>query len=301
MNAAVVKLADLVSPKIISSVQDLDLVARWVVEGFINGLHRSPYVGFSVDFASHREYIAGDDLRHLNWKIYGRHDRLYIKQYDADTNVDVHLVVDISGSMTVGDGSQEKRRYAVVLAASLGHLASRQRDAVGLTLFADTIVEKFNARGTSDHLLQILNALAQPRTAPKAKTPSVLHEAAEMIPRRGLVVLISDLYYDSPDLLEALDHFRHFGHDVLVFHILAPIERSMPIDGSVKIVDAETGEEIETLAHEIRDSYAQAVHRWIDETHKECSARDIDYVCITTDCPTESALFDYFVKRSQLF
>lgn len=301
MTAAMVKVADLVSPKIISSVHDLDLVARWVVEGFINGLHRSPFVGFSVDFASHREYIAGDDLRHLNWKIYGRHDRLYIKQYDADTNVDMHLVVDISGSMSIGDGAHDKLRYAVVLAASLAHLASRQRDAVGLTLFADTIIEKFNARGTSDHLLQILCALAQPRSNPKAKSPTVLHEAAELIPRRGLVVLISDLYYDSPELLEALDHFRHFGHDVLVFHILAPIEKSMPIDGAVKIVDAETGEEIETLAHEIRDSYSQAVNRWIDETHTACSARNIDYVCITTDCPVESALLDYFVKRSQLF
>lgn len=294
-------IGELVSPKIISSVQDMDLVARWVVEGFINGLHRSPYIGFSVDFASHRDYIAGDDLRHLNWKIYGRHDRLYIKQYDAETNVDVHLVVDVSGSMSVGDGIQSKLRYASVLAASLAHLASRQRDAVGLTLFADTIVEKFNARSSSDHLLQILHALVQPRNNSKAKTPSVLHEVAELIPRRGLVVLISDLFYESPELFQAMDHFRHFGHDVLVFQILAPIEKSMPVDGAIRLVDAETGEEIETLAHEIRENYTQAVDRWIDEIHTGCSARDVDHVCITTDRPLESALLDYFVKRSQLF
>ncbi len=301
MTAPLVKLSELASPKLISSVQDLDLVARWIVEGFVNGLHRSPYVGFSVDFASHREYMAGDDLRHLNWKLYGRHDRLYIKQYDAETNVDVHLVLDISGSMKVGDGNEQKMRYAVLLCACLAHLASRQRDAVGLTLFADTVLEKLSARGSADHLLQILASLAQPRAYPRAKSPQVLHEAAELIPRRGLVILVSDLYYEPSELLASLDHFRHFGHDVLVFQVLSPLERSMPIDGAVKLVDAETGEELETLAHEIRDSYTQAVEKWIDEIHTGCLARDVDHVCLSTDQPLEVALMDYFTKRTHLF
>jgi uncharacterized protein (DUF58 family) len=296
-----VPIRELADPTLMTSVEDLDLVARWVVEGFLHGLHRSPYVGFSVDFASHREYMPGDDLRHLNWKLYGRHDRLYIKQYDAETNVDLHLVLDISGSMTVGDEAQRKLRYAILLCASLAHLATRQRDAVGLSLFADGVVEHLLARGNTDHLLLLMSVLAQERSNPPATSPLVLHEVAELMPRRGLVVVVSDLYYEPSELLSALDHFRHFGHDVLVFQVLSPVERQMPIDGAVKLVDAETGESLETLAHEIRDSFTAAVGAWIDEIHTGCQARDIDHVCLTTDQPLDVALMDYFVKRAQLF
>lgn len=311
ITAAPIPMRELADPKHLAAVEDLDLVARWVVEGFAHGLHRSPYVGFSVDFASHREYLPGDDLRHLNWKIYGRQDRLYIKQYDAETNVDLHLVLDVSGSMTVGEGqggerldserSVTKLRYASLLCACLAHLAAQQRDAVGLTLFADRVVEHFGARGNSDHILSLMSALAKKRNHPKADSPVVLHEIAELMPRRGLVVVISDLYFDPPALLSALDHFRHFGHDVVVFQVLAPLERKMPVDGSVKLVDVETGEALETTAHEIRDSFTAAVSRWLDELHLGCLARDIDHASVVTDEPLDQALMDYCTKRSQLF
>ena len=304
--AAPIPMRELADPKRLAAVEDLDLVARWVVEGFAHGLHRSPYVGFSVDFASHREYLPGDDLRHLNWKIYGRQDRLYIKQYDAETNVDLHLVLDVSGSMTVGEESTEagpvsKLRYASLVCACLAHLAAQQRDAVGLTLFADRVVEHFGARGNSDHILSLMSALAAKRNHPKADSPLVLHEIAELMPRRGLVVVISDLYFDPPALLSALDHFRHFGHDVVVFQVLAPLERKMPVDGAVKLVDVETGEAVETTAHEIRDSFTAAVGRWLDDLHIGCLARDIDHTSVVTDEPLERALMDYCTKRSQLF
>jgi uncharacterized protein (DUF58 family) len=299
--AAPVKIRELADPELLASVEDLEVVARWVVEGFLHGLHRSPYVGFTVDFASHREYIPGDDIRHLNWKVYGRQDRLYIKQYDAETNVDLHLVVDVSGSMTVGDGAVSKMRYAVLLAASLAHLAARQRDAVGLTVFTDRVVEHFPARAGSDHLMSLMSAMAAPRKHPRANSPRVLHEVAELMPRRGLVAIISDLFFDAPELLAALDHFRHFGHDVLVFHVLAPLERKMPVDGAVKLVDAETGEYLETVAHEIRDSYTTAVGRWLEELNTGCMARDIDHVNLVTDQPLDRALMDYCVRRAQLF
>ncbi|HTI51572.1 MAG TPA: DUF58 domain-containing protein [Planctomycetaceae bacterium] len=299
--AAPVKIRELADPKLLASVEDLQLVARWVVEGFMHGLHRSPYVGFSVDFASHREYIPGDDIRHLNWKVYGRQDRLYIKQYDAETNVDLHLVLDISGSMTIGDEDASKLRYAVLLCASLAHLAEQQRDAVGLTLFADRVVEHFRAKAGSDHLLSLLSALAAPRTHPRATSARVLHEIADLVPRRGLVVVISDLYFDTPELLSALDHFRHYGHDLLIFHVLAPLERRMPVDGAVKLVDVETGESLETMAHEIRASFTAAVGRWLDELHTACLARDIDHVNLVTDQPLDTALMDYCVRRSHLF
>jgi uncharacterized protein (DUF58 family) len=298
---APISIRDLADPKLMNSVEDLDFIARCVVEGVANGLHRSPYVGFSVDFASHREYSSGDDLRHLNWKLYGRHDRLYIKQYDAETNVDLHIVLDVSRSMTVGDDGLTKLRYASLLSASLARLASRQRDAVGLTLFADRVLEHYSARGHSDHLFQLMSALARQRPHPSAESPRVLHEVAELMPRRGLVVLISDLYYESVELFAALDHFIHFGHDVLLFQVLSPLERHMPIDGAVKLVDVETGTVLETLTHEIRDRFTLAVEKWIDEIHTGSQARDVEHVCITTDLPLELALANYFVKRALLF
>ena len=296
-----VPIREMLDPDRMLAVDDLELVARWVVEGFLHGLHRSPYVGFSVDFASHREYMPGDDLRHLNWKLFGRQDRLYIKQYDAETNVDLNLVLDVSGSMTIGDQAQEKLRYATLLSASIAHLAMHQRDAVGLSLFADRVQEHLHARGSTDHLLSVLSALARHRDHPPATSPLVLHEVAELIPRRGLVVLISDLYYEPSELLSALDHFRHFGHDLLLFQVLAPLERQMPIEGAIKLVDVETGESLETLAHEIRDGYTAAVTKWIDEIHTGCQAREIDHVCLTTDQSLESALMSYLMKRAELF
>lgn len=294
-------MAQLLDPRLLAGVDDLELVARWVVEGFLHGLHKSPYVGFSVDFASHREYVPGDDLRHLNWKLFGRHEKLYVKQYDAETNVDLHLVLDCSGSMTAGEGPLSKLRYATMLCAALAHLAARQRDAAGLVLFAEGVLEHYPARANADHRLSLLAALARPRPHPRSDSPRVLHEAAEMMPRRGLVAVVSDLYFDLRELLDALDHFRHFGHDVLVFQVLDPVEQRMPVDGPVKFIDSETGEPVETIAHEIRASFAAAVQAWQNELQEGCLARDIELVSLTTDQPLERALFDYFVKRSQMF
>jgi uncharacterized protein (DUF58 family) len=269
----------------------------------LHGLHRSPYVGFSVDFASHREYLPGDDLRHLNWKLYGRHDKLYIKQYDAETNVDLNLILDVSGSMTaaVREGSSSKARYASLLCAALAHLAARQRDAVGLTLFADRIIEHHRARGTSDHRLAIMSALSQPRSFPPADSAQVLHEVAELMPRRGMAILVSDLYYEPRELIEALDHFRHFGHDLLVFQVLDPVERRLEIDGPIRFIDLESGQRVETLAHEIRTNYQAAVDEWLGGLRHECLARDVEHAVLETDQPLDRALFEYLVRRSHLF
>lgn len=304
MNAVVAApFHELVDPREVAAVDDLELVARWVVEGFLHGLHRSPYVGFSVDFASHREYLPGDDLRHLNWKLFGRHDKLYIKQYDAETNVDLNLVLDVSGSMTANslERGSSKLRHAALTCAALAHLAARQRDAVGLTLFADRVIEHHRARGTTDHRLAIMSSLSQQRVHPRADSPRALHEAAELLPRRGLVILVSDLYYDLDELIGALDHFRHFGHDVLVFQVLDPVERRMNVEGTVRFIDQETGEQVETLAHEIRQSYTAAVDAWITDLHQKCQARDIEHVVLESDQALDVALFEYFVRRSHLF
>ncbi len=294
-------IRDLIAPSFLSQLEDLELVAQWVVEGFLHGLHRSPYVGFSVEFASHRQYLPGDDLRHLNWKLYGRHDKLYVKQYDAETNVDVHLVLDVSRSMTAGQDEVNKLHYGSMLCAALAYLAVRQRDAVGLTLFADRVLDHVQPRGNPDHRTEILQRVAQVREHPVAESPRALHEVAELMPRRGLVVVISDLYFDVEELLAALGHFRHYGHDVLLFHVLTPIEQGMNVDGAVRFRDLETGEQVTTQAHEIRKSFVEAVTRWMATLRQGCDGREVSYAPMRTETPLEAALNSYFCTRAQLF
>jgi uncharacterized protein (DUF58 family) len=256
-------------------------------------------VGFSVEFASHREYLPGDDLRHLNWKLYGRHEKLYVKQYDAETNLDCHLVVDVSASMGTHSGSLSKRRYGSALAAALAHLALRQRDAVGLTLFADQVLEHLKPRAKTNQLDQILTAIATYSRAPAASSALVLHEVAELMPRRGLVVVISDLFYPVDEVFAGLDHFRYQGHDLLIFQVLDPIELGMPLTGQLKFHDLETGEEVVTQGEEIRKAYEAALADWIDTLDDECRGRGIDRVTMATDEPLDRALYDYLVKRSE--
>ena len=249
------RLGDLIDPRLLARLDDLELIARTAVEGFLHGLHRSPYVGFSVEFASHREYLPGDDLRHLNWKLYGRNDKLYVKQYDAETNLDCHLVVDVSASMETASAGLSKRRYATMLAGALAHLALEQRDAVGAVLFADRVVAQVKPRARSAQLSEILAVLlTSPGTAATAAT-RVLHEVAELMPRRGLVVLVSDLFYAPAEIFSGLDHLRFLGHDVLVFHVLDPLEHRLPVAGQIRFHDLETGEELSTHVDDIRSAY----------------------------------------------
>jgi uncharacterized protein (DUF58 family) len=288
----------LIDPQLFAALEDLELVARTAVEGFLQGLHRSPYVGFSVEFASHREYLPGDDLRHLNWKLFGRQDKLYVKQYDAETNLDLHLLLDWSGSMTTRSGRLSKQRYAACLAAALAHLALKQRDAVGLTLFAGDVLEHLKPRAKPNQLDEVLHSLTGVALAARADRALVLHEVAELMPRRGLVVLISDLFYDPAEVLEGLDHFRFQGHDVLVFQVLDPLERWLPVDGSVRFHDLETGEELVTEADAIRPGYEAAVGRWLEGLEQGCRTREIERVVLTTDDPLARALSDYLARRA---
>lgn len=289
----------LIDPQFFATLEDLELIARTVVEGFLHGLHRSPYVGFSVEFASHREYLPGDDLRHLNWKVFGRQDKLYVKQYDAETNLDLHLLVDRSGSMTTASGPVSKQRYASCLAAALAHLALMQHDAVGLTLFADTILDHLKARAKSNQLDEVLDSLIRVQPKPRAESARVLHEVAELMPRRGLVVLISDLFYDPDDLFAGLDHFRFLGHDVLIFQVLDSIERRLPLEGAIRFQDLETGEELVTQAHDIRPAYEAAIHQWFQDLDQGCRGRELERVALTTDEPLDRALYDYLARRAQ--
>jgi uncharacterized protein (DUF58 family) len=288
-------------PAVLAKIDDLELIARTVVEGFLHGLHRSPYVGFSVEFASHREYRPGDDLRHLNWKLYARNDKLYVKQYDAETNLDCHLLVDVSGSMETKSAGVSKRRYATMLSAAIAHLALTQRDAVGLTLFADGVRAHLKPRARSKQLEDLITALAGSTGEPAAATATVLHEVAELMPRRGLVVLVSDLFFPTEDVFSGLDHLLFRGHDLIVFQLLDPLEQRLTVGGQVRFHDLETGEELTTQADLIRPLYEKALLDWQRELDDGLRGRSVDRVLVTTEQPLERVLFEYLTRRSQLF
>jgi uncharacterized protein (DUF58 family) len=300
MNAGFDRAArELIDPQFFATLEDLELIARTAVEGFLQGLHRSPYVGFSVEFASHREYLPGDDLRHLNWKLFGRQDRLYVKQYDAETNLDLHLLVDWSGSMTTRSAGVGKQRYAAMLTAALTHLALRQRDAVGLTLFAGGVLDHLRPRAKANQLDEVLQCLTRTPLRPRCESARVLHEIAELMPRRGLIVVVSDLFYDPAEVFGGLDHFRFLGHDVLVFHVLDPLERRLPLEGTVRFHDLETGREVVAQAQDVRVAYEAAVEQWVRELEEGCRMRDVELVALTSDEPLDRALYDYLARRAR--
>lgn len=292
---------ELVDPAFFSRLDHIELRARSIVEGFLHGLHRSPYVGFSVEFASHREFVPGDDLRHVNWKLYARTRRLYVKEYDAETNLNLYILLDISGSMECANTGCSKLKYGSALAAALAHLALKQHDAVGVTLFADSVVAHLAPRAKSHQLQEILHLIASTEIRPPSDVSRALHQAAELARHRGLVVIISDLFDDVSDIMKGLDHLRFQNHEVLIFHILDPWERDLPLEGNIRFRDLETGEELTTQAESVRESYQNAIGDWRKSLEKECRNRAVERVELTTDDPLDRALLDYLVQRAKSF
>ncbi|MDB5348451.1 MAG: hypothetical protein JWP89_6828 [Schlesneria sp.] len=290
----------LVDPAFFSRLDNLELRARGIVEGFLHGLHRSPFVGFSVEFASHREYAQGDDLRHVNWKLYARTKRLYVKEFDAETNMNLHLLVDISGSMECANKGHSKLSYATTLAAALAHLALKQHDAVGLTLFADEVVAHLEPRAKPHQLDEILAAISTTKARPKSDASRALHQAAELCQHRGMVVVISDFFDDREAITRGFDQLRYRQHEVLAFQIWDPWERNLPLDGNICFSDMETREEITTHADGIREKYLVAIDEWRSELARDCLKRGIDRVEMTTDDPLDKALLDYLVHRTKV-
>jgi uncharacterized protein (DUF58 family) len=292
---------ELVDPAFFSRLESIQLRARSIVEGFLHGLHRSPYVGFSVEFSSHREYVPGDDPRHVNWKVFARHRRLYVKQYDAETNMNVYLLLDVSGSMECANTGRSKLHYGSALAAALAHLALKQRDAVGLTLFADCVVSHLAPRAKPHQLDDILHVIAANRARPVSDASRALHEAAELATRRGMVVIISDLFDEIPAIMSGLEHLRFKNHEVLILHVLDPWERDLPLEGNIRFRDLETQETLTTQAEGIREQYQKAVHQWRTALDAECRNRAVDRIEMTTDDPLDQVLLDYLVKRSKSY
>jgi uncharacterized protein (DUF58 family) len=265
----------------------------------MHGLHRSPFVGFSVEFASHREYAQGDDLRHVNWKLFARQRRLYVKQFDAETNMNLYLLLDASGSMACRSKGISKYEYGAALAAALAHLALKQHDAVGLVLLADEVIAHLPPKARTHQLQEILRLIDSTTPRPATNSGRALQQAAEMCNHRGIVVILSDLFDDLDALMTAVERLRFRNHEVIVFHLWDPWERHLPLEGHYRFHDLETGEVLVTQAESVRADYLQAVEEWRAQLEIECRNRAIDRMELTTDEPLDRALLDYLVRRAR--
>jgi uncharacterized protein (DUF58 family) len=288
-------------PAVIARLGTLDLKARTIVEGFLSGLHRSPFKGFSVEFAEYRQYFPGDDLTTLDWKVYAKTDRHFVKKYEEETNLDCHILLDVSASM--GYASQEitKLQYGSYLAAALAYLMNRQRDAVGLIAFDDRIEQMLPARARPGHLTSVLVTLERLTLGTRTDVAKPLRDLAEAIHKRGLVVLISDLLDDPARVIEGLKHFRYRGTEVIVFHVLDPAEIAFPFDKAARFRDMETDEEVLAVPDAVRDQYVQAVTDLIERYKRELRVAGIDYVLLETSVPLEHGLMSYLFARRRSF
>ena len=279
----------------------MELRARLVVEGFITGLHKSPYHGFSVEFTEHRQYMPGDEIKHIDWKAYGKTDRFYIKQFEEETNLKSYLIVDASRSMDYASkGNLKKFEYASYVAAALSFLMIEQRDAVGLILFDEGVRVSLPPRATRSYLKEILKELESAQPAKKTGTSVSLNLIAEQIKRRGLVIVLSDLFDNPESVVTALKHFRHKGHEVVVMQILDPLERSFAFDGDAIFKDLETQEELMTQPWHIQKAYQQSMQEFLDFYKRQCRDNNIDYVLLDTSTPFDKALFEYLNKRKRM-
>jgi uncharacterized protein (DUF58 family) len=262
-------------------------------------LHRSPFVGFSVEFASHREYVQGDDLRHVNWKLFARQHRLYVKQFDAETNMNLYLVLDVSASMECRSQGVSKLEYGAALAAALSHLALKQHDAVGLILIADEVVAHLPPRARPHQLDEILRIIHNTKPRRTTSSARAFQQAAELCNHRGIVVVVSDLFDDLESLMKGMERLRFQQHEVVMFHLWDPWERDLPLDGHCRFHDLETGETLTTQTESIRESYLAAVNAWRSDLETQCRNRSVDRVELKTDQPLDQALLDYLVRRSK--
>jgi uncharacterized protein (DUF58 family) len=289
-------------PAVVARLAHLDVRARLVVEGFIAGMHRSPFHGFSVEFAEHRPYMPGDPLKNLDWKVWARSDRYLVKQYTEETNLRCHLLLDLSGSMGFRSAraSMSKLDYARSLSAALAYLMLQQQDAVGAMLFADKPLAYVPPRAVRSHLDVVLRTLQSAEPHGRTHLGPVLHELAERIKRRGLVVLCSDLMDRPDEILHGLQHFRHRHHEVVVFHVLDPDEIDFPYSDTATFVDLESGERLTTEPWEIARRYRERFAAWTDRYRRQCREQRIDYVQLDTRTPFDQALLAYLEKRARL-
>jgi uncharacterized protein (DUF58 family) len=284
-------------PEAIRRIARLDLRARHVVEGFLSGMHRSPYFGQSVEFLQHREYVMGDDLRHVDWKVWARQDRLTVKQYEEETNLRCTFLVDVSSSMQYGRGALNKYEYASTLAASLAFLVLRQQDAVGCVAFDEKIRQRVPLRSKRNHLLAICDALAASEPRDKTDMYGILTGVAETYPRRGMMVLVSDLLTDQDKLFKGLKLLRQRGHDVMVLHVMDDDELDFPFAGPTRFEGLESPDFLNCNPRALRDGYLEALNAWLAQIRRQCANNTIDYALVRTSDPLDAALATFLSKR----
>ena len=287
-------------PEAVSKLANMNLVARLVVEGFITGLHRSPYHGFSVEFAEYRQYMPGDDIRHIDWKVYGKTDRFYVKQFEEETNLKSYILLDSSASMSYSSHSITKFQYATYFAAALTYLMLKQRDSVGLVTFAQKIKKYLPPRSVNTYLSIILQQLQKTRVSSTTNIAETFHQMAERINRRGLIIVLSDLMDNPEKVISGLKHFRHKKHEIIVFHILDPFERTFNFKQDATFVDLESGEKIVTQPWHIQNEYRKLVTDFIQTYKNQCLANRIDYVLIDTQQDFDRVLMQYLIKRKRI-
>jgi uncharacterized protein (DUF58 family) len=294
--------ADLFDPASLAALGRIEIVARWVVDGFMAGLHRSPRKGFSVEFADYRPYQPGDDLRYIDWKIAARSDRWVVRQYEEETNLRATIVLDVSRSMAWTGAPERltKLEYAERLAAALALLLLRQRDAVGLVRFDDRIRSAVAPRARHGQWRRVVAALEEPGKGKASSAPDALQQAARLISRRGMIVLISDLLMDLPEVERAMRTLRAIGHEVVVLHVLDPAERDLPASGEALFVDPESELSVPASVADVRAAYRNTVTEVIDEWRTTLGAAGVSYEVVSTDAPFGVPLRRAFALRQQL-
>ena len=287
---------------VLARIHSMQLLAKVVVEGFILGLHRSPYRGFSVEFAEYRQYSPGDEIKHVDWKVYGKTDRYYVKQFEEETNLTCYILLDASASMSYKSKEDgiSKLEYASYMAACLSYFMIRQRDATGLVIFDSKVRTILPPRLRQTHLRRILSELDELEPGGETNIAGPVHDLAESLKRRGLVILISDLLDEPEDVLSALQHFRFQGHDVIVFHVMDSAEITFPFGSMTEFTDLESGEKALVSPEGMRPIYMEELRRFLSLYEKGCADVKVDYKLFDTTKPLEVALSEYLYKRNRL-
>jgi uncharacterized protein (DUF58 family) len=285
-------------PAVLGRISNLELLAKTVVDGFLAGLHRSPYLGFSADFAEHRAYMPGDDIRRIDWRVFARTDRHYIKLFEVDTNANFVVLLDVSASMSYGSHSLTKLDYARYLAACLSFFSSQQRDRVGLVTFDREVVEY--VRPSMKHLDTVLHVLDRATAGRRGSLTEPLLQVTELLGRKGILVVISDFYEDPERVLHAIGPLRARGHDVIVFHVMDPTELEFPFQEPSGFEDLETNEQIPVIPTKLREDYKKVVAAHLDALRQRLTGNRIDYSLLDTSKPLDLALFQYLLARESL-
>ncbi|HWA97444.1 MAG TPA: DUF58 domain-containing protein [Pirellulales bacterium] len=287
------------NPQTLASLQGLELRARLIVEGYVSGVHRSPYHGFSIEFAEHREYVPGDDLRYVDWKVFGKTDKVYLKQYEEETNLVGYMLLDTSESMRYKSDAAalSKLEYAQCVAGSLAYLILQQQDSVGLVTFDNEVRALLRATSNPSHLKQILQVMEETVPERKTNTGPIFHDLAERLKKRGIVIILSDLFDDVNAMLAGLKHFRHRRHEVILFHVLDPAELDFPFDRVTLFKGLEQLPEVLADPRSLRKAYLEEFRAFQKQVRLGCRAQGIDYIEMRTDQPLDLALSSYLAHR----